>query len=187
MKGIECVISSNLTDSRVAEELYGEWHESYKNKLKSIKFVNQQPDIVTSLDIQSGDRLYVVWIEYSTGDSFGYSYCGQTEGLGVFLDEKIADRFSEFIEETKDIEELFRCNRTKISLTELRDKFKSEYPQFDNVEINLKDNDKHYSDWSNSWIITYRAEDGQEIVFNTFPWSGYFERIESVNVDRMVI
>jgi hypothetical protein len=182
MKGLNVVINSRLLQERTSDETYGEWYSEYKNTLAKIKFTESAPDVVTSLDVSVGDKLYIVWIEWSSGDSFGTSIRGNVETLGVFKDEQYALRFSEFVKQTDEIEESLRLSSSTISVQYLRDKFKKEFPKFDNVEINLVDNNKLYS-WDNGWRLTYKTECGQSIEFRYFPWVGYFETLEDVNVD----
>lgn len=43
----------------------------YSNKLVSVKKVMSQPDIASIHDFPKSSTAYLVWIEYSTGDSFG--------------------------------------------------------------------------------------------------------------------
>ena len=42
-------------------------------------------------DCKVGDDVYVLWAIWSTGDSFGFAEGGQSEVIGVFKNEKLAN------------------------------------------------------------------------------------------------
>lgn len=82
---------------------YGSWSESYSNSIdKLIEKTTTYPDVVSLHDLQSGDRAYVVWVEWSTGDSFGRGECAQMEVLGLFKTYEDAEVLKDAIEATEE-------------------------------------------------------------------------------------
>jgi hypothetical protein len=50
----------------------------------------EDPDIVVGADVNVGDTVYIVWVEYGTGDSFG-SDGGNVEYIAGFVDKAKAE------------------------------------------------------------------------------------------------
>lgn len=71
-----------------AQELYGEWSSSsgwYFRKITKVKDIEKSyADITSELDIDPGEIVNVVWLEYSTGDSFGHAYKGKACAVAIF-------------------------------------------------------------------------------------------------------
>lgn len=80
------------------KQKYGSWSAVYENKLNGISRNDQYPDITSTLDIQAGDDVYVVWCEWNSGDSFGNGQCAGYEAVGVFKDQKAAIEFAQWID-----------------------------------------------------------------------------------------
>ena len=81
--GVEVI--SRCTDSYRSPEQYGEWRESWDNHLKGIARAGvEHPDVVSIHDIARGEDAWVVWVEYSSGDSFGCADRGYTDVIGIF-------------------------------------------------------------------------------------------------------
>lgn len=91
MKAFEVKIQSSRYASHHSGESYGDWSEEYTNFFKSIKLTSDHPDVTSSLDINKYDDVFVLWAEWSTGDSFGNSSRGCTETLGVFKSKRCAE------------------------------------------------------------------------------------------------
>jgi len=85
-------ISSRCTHSHREPEEYGSWKKAFDNSLGSVKRTskNQYGDVLSKHDLKKGDDAFVVWIEYSTGDSFGRADRGSTMAIGIFTDIKAA-------------------------------------------------------------------------------------------------
>jgi hypothetical protein len=49
------------------------------------------PDVVIGADVKVGDTVYVVWYEYTTGDSFG-SDSGKFEFVAAYTTEELAEK-----------------------------------------------------------------------------------------------
>lgn len=84
-------IDKICTHSESSDEPYGYWHQSYSNTFQSISKGGTYPDVVSTHDLNKGDKAFVVWVEYSHGDSFGHSDRGNVEVVGVFTDKAIAE------------------------------------------------------------------------------------------------
>jgi len=145
-KGYKVKINSDCVDSYHSDEEFGEWSNSYSNSFESIRRKRDKeeiPDVVTDLDIPAGEECFVVWLEYSTGDSFGYSSFGGTEVVGLFKDYDAANELKNHVESTRG----------------------ADYP-FDGSRIK------------------YVAKDGQNIDVYYGTWTGYFEHLEIVHIEK---
>ena len=77
------------------------WYESYDNFLGSIiPNTSGYPDVVSTLKLTKRGTYYLVWLEYSTGDSFGTSNKGSTLACGIFQDLKSANQLKKAIEDS---------------------------------------------------------------------------------------
>lgn len=85
--------SSYRTASYHSGEDYGEWSESNDFSLSGVKLSKNDYEYSEAFtlpqEVKEGDRVYVLWMTYSTGDSFG-----NADGLGeiiwVFPTEELA-------------------------------------------------------------------------------------------------
>lgn len=81
--GVE--IRQRCVESYHSPEQYGEWRESYDNTLVGIARKGVEcPDVVSDLNIPVGEDAWVVWIEWSSGDSFGWGNNSYTDVIGIF-------------------------------------------------------------------------------------------------------
>jgi len=70
---------------------YGAWSSSQTNHLDEFIYPTlKYPDAVTPFELKSGDRCFVVWVEWSSGNSFGRGDRSSTEIIGAFLDPAAA-------------------------------------------------------------------------------------------------
>lgn len=91
MFGYRFSIDQTCTNSYHSGEQWGEWSESYVNRSDAyIRKENKYPDVVCPYKLDSGDSAFVVWVEYSTGDSFGHGERNATETIAMFKDIKAA-------------------------------------------------------------------------------------------------
>lgn len=88
MQKFKVDIERNLVDSHHSDEEYGDWSESYSNTFRSITLDDkiEYPDISSTLEFAAGEQVYVVWVEYSYGDSFGHAHCVGSEPVAIFKD-----------------------------------------------------------------------------------------------------
>lgn len=86
--------------SHHSDEEYGDWYESFTNSLESVSCAAAVPDVVSVHDLKSGDRAYLVWAEWSTGDSFGHGDRSSVEAIGLFVDRKCAQELKDGLEAT---------------------------------------------------------------------------------------
>ena len=88
-----------------ATEQYGDWSSSSSWSFKKIWYVDDieinYADITSELDIKPGEEIYVVWVTYDTGDSFGYASQGSSASVAVFKDFEAAEDFKKHIESEK--------------------------------------------------------------------------------------
>lgn len=147
--GYKVIIESECIDSYHSQEEFGEWNASYQNTFKSIRRKNddeEYPDLVSDLDIPAGEEVFVVWLEYSSGDSFGWGQNTGVEVVGLFQDYAAAVELRDRIEPTRH----------------------GEFP-FDGARIK------------------YQAKDGQDINIYYGTWTGYFENLETIHIEKAVM
>ena len=95
MFGYKVEINSICTESYRSEEEWGSWSSQYSNYFEDVTKTDTYPDITSSLDIKEGELCFVVWAEWSSGDSFGTAYDGNTEALAIFTDVQSVKEFKE--------------------------------------------------------------------------------------------
>ena len=95
MFGYKVEINSICTESYRSEEEWGSWSSQYSNYFEDVTKTDTYPDITSSLDIKEGELCFVVWAEWSSGDSFGTAHDGNAEALAIFTDVKSAKEFQE--------------------------------------------------------------------------------------------
>lgn len=93
MFGYKVEINQTCTDSYRSDEEWGDWSSSHSNYFEKVTKTEYYPDITSSLDIKEGELCFVVWAEWSNGDSFGRAYNGSVEALAIFKDPESAKLF----------------------------------------------------------------------------------------------
>lgn len=94
--GVEIIQSLDYYDA--PEEEFGSWSESYSNSFSRVYKTKEYPDIVSDLDIKVGEKCYVVWAVWSSGNSFGWSEGYGSEAIGIFKDKEAADELVSALE-----------------------------------------------------------------------------------------
>lgn len=89
--GYAVELDKTVVHSESSSEPYGDWSESCENSFVSISKNPKYPDVVSDHDFKHGEKCFVVWAEYSYGDSFGHSNRGSTEVIGVFKNKEVAE------------------------------------------------------------------------------------------------
>ena len=100
--GYHVVINSHCDDSEYSEEQYGDWSESWSHYFGSIHLLahGQYSDVNSDHAFNIDDHVYVVWLEYSSGDSFGWANSKYTQVVGVLKTQEAADEFEAWINHT---------------------------------------------------------------------------------------
>lgn len=127
-------------------ERYGEWSASYSNSVKDVHIDPKYPDIASIHEFKPADVAFLVWVEYSTGDSFGRADRGSVESIGLFKDEATANEL---------VAALNKPPKSK------------------------NDEDKYK--------FKHTTSDGQTFEYTWVPWGGYFESLEEVYCQPVVI
>ena len=94
MKMIDVFVKYNETQTEYYHdgEQWGEWHASYDFSIEGVSLTAPSHHEYEKLGLENvkpGDVVYVFWMTYSTGDSFGHA-TGQGEVLWVFKDPNLA-------------------------------------------------------------------------------------------------
>jgi hypothetical protein len=89
---------SNCIDSKEPEEQYGSWYTCYDSGVRGVT-VGTATDYAEEVPFESkaGDTVYVVYVLYSSGDSFGHAE-GQITIADVFRDSGEASTLAHLIE-----------------------------------------------------------------------------------------
>lgn len=78
---------------------YGEWSAKYTHAINNkVTKTTDCPDVISPVDIPVGTNALVVWVEWSSGDSFGHGVCSDAEPFGIFLDMSAAKELKQQIE-----------------------------------------------------------------------------------------
>ena len=150
--GYRFEIGSELIESMVATTEYGQWKEEWVHRVSSVVTKDHQnPDIASILDIPTGAEAYVVWAEWSYGDSFGEAYRGSAEAFGIFEHEVFAQQFVDYLNSRRQ-----NCG------------------MFTGLE---QDSD----------VCVFNSGDGQIFKLNHLPWIGYFDHLEELHVERVIV
>jgi hypothetical protein len=177
--GLEVYIESTLVDAYREDEEYGDWREEYYNFFKSARITTTHPDVVTKLPLKPGDEVYVVWVEWDTGDSFGRAECESTETIGVFYDLAAAEELERFLWDSEHYDNINGYGTIK---KELADK------NITNITLPHNTTYKYIqSSGTGSVTTTLHTSDGQEFAFSHFPWCGYFDKLATVYVTQTEI
>lgn len=90
--------TSICLDSYREDREYGDWSETYDFNVTGVNqtsraqwsgLAGREERVNVSFDADVGDTVYVLWMTYSTGDSFGHG-SGYGEILWVFKNEEVA-------------------------------------------------------------------------------------------------
>ena len=85
---------SRCVESKEPDEPYGDWYAQYEFRINSIH-LNRQSDYDEEFnlpfDVVEGDEVYVLYMIYSSGDSFGRSE-GNAEIIWIFKDKQVAKK-----------------------------------------------------------------------------------------------
>lgn len=80
------------TASYYAPEEYGEWSETWDNEFRAVYAEDgwDREKVPVDYEVKQGDIVYVVWAEWSSGNSFGRDHNGHTDVVHVFKDKDLA-------------------------------------------------------------------------------------------------
>lgn len=134
------------TDYHDGEE-YGSWEKSgdfWVDGVYSRKNGYGYEEFDTTFKAKIGDRVYVLWIKYGTGDSFGHE-SGRGEIMWVFKNVKVAEAAAKA----------------------------------------WREQTEHYRE-NHEYSVVFEDDNGDEVKLSN-PAAGYFESLESVNVDSFLI
>lgn len=87
-------IEKHCVHSYREDREWGSWEESYRNSLEGVSldkdhyyWANSCP---VDFEVKKGDVVYVIWAEYSSGDSFGRGERNSTDVVHVFMNKDLA-------------------------------------------------------------------------------------------------
>lgn len=83
--GYNIKMNQTCDSSYRSDEQFGDWNESYTNSFRSIEFCEDKyPILLSNVKTKPNQPVFLVWFEYSSGDSFGHSENGNIEIAGLF-------------------------------------------------------------------------------------------------------
>lgn len=87
---LEVALHKRLVEDYRSGEQYGKWRRAYVNTFRSVTLLRTEQDrnwfgekVPVAFPVKPGDTVFVLWAEYSTGDSFGREE-GTTDIITVF-------------------------------------------------------------------------------------------------------
>lgn len=97
-------IKVTIIEKKYSKKEWGPWKEVYDVELESnvVKKIDKLPDeysfeVVSELDLPSGSEAWIVWVVWSSGDSFGWAENRHAEVLAIFDHEWYAERFADYV------------------------------------------------------------------------------------------
>lgn len=123
--GYKVTINQNCTLDEPSDEPYGDWSSSFNNSFGTISKSTDigRTDVVSTINLEKS-KGYLVWLEYSTGNSFGSAYCGSIESIGVVETLEAAEDLKKQLKDMKG-----NCCRQKVKT--LDDQVIDVYPSWD--------------------------------------------------------
>lgn len=108
MKGYGYGIDHIVTVSEDPVTEYGDYyydHSIYPSDIITRSAKGLCPDVVSNLDIKNGDKIYIVYAVWSTGDSFGQSDNSESECFGLFKDVDSAKELAAKLESSSEMKD----------------------------------------------------------------------------------
>lgn len=102
INGYKVDIMSRCEHSEREDKEYGSWSESHSNRLGKVTVDAKYPSLMSRHIFKPGDTAFLVWLEYSSGDSFGSNKRGSTLSIGLFKDVAPAQELVKHIKSVKD-------------------------------------------------------------------------------------
>lgn len=104
MFGYKVEIDSVCTHYEREDVKWGSWSAEHSNYFKQVTKATEKdyPDITSSVDIKEGEDCFVVWAEWSSGDSFGWGERSNVEPLAIFKDSESVQVFKTYCENVED-------------------------------------------------------------------------------------
>lgn len=131
--------------------------------VEGLELVDRYPDVTCCFPVVEGDDVYLVYVIYSTGDSFGHDTDSSIVFIDVFQNKEKAEATAQLIRKHADwyLEKNARWARL--------DQKKKDQPSF-----------------KDSYSLEYIRENGKKNTLST-SWNGYFESLSSVVVEKFTI
>lgn len=133
------------------------------------------------------DKIFLTYVIYSTGDSFSREEGAGIEYLECFITEEKATELAETIEIQNSIFKSMDSTSTDKKIKKYFQRLKdiniiTELEAQETLNGKVFNEKKFLKDLSSR--LYFRTESGS-IKFTSVPWSGYFEVLESVNVEHV--
>lgn len=100
--GYNVKISSHCDESYHDGEQYGSWHSHSTNTFEELTKCDEKdayPDVTSIHDFKIGDVAFLVWAEWSTGDSFGHGTNSSSEAFALLKNAEDAFKLAQALRE----------------------------------------------------------------------------------------
>jgi len=94
--------TNHISEREEAE--WGSWSSDNSWDFRGVSKGGEYPDIASSLDIPAGEDCFVVWVQWSSGDSFGHSSGAYAEPIGIFKSIAAAHELADAVENLHNFE-----------------------------------------------------------------------------------
>lgn len=106
-------VSNQMIQGKRSKKPYGDWSESYEFKVQGVSLDKDayfSPDVFeVPFEVVNGDKVYVLHITFSSGDSFGTAR-GQGTVLAVFKDWSLANAALDHVHKNEEEYDFFFVN-----------------------------------------------------------------------------
>jgi hypothetical protein len=106
MSSLHVELYKRLLHSVYSSEPYGPWEETWENTLgnvyKSDRLIWNTERVDVDYEPKVGDIVYVLWVEYSSGNSFGRGVRNYTDMIHVFKDNDKAWEAYRLLKDSED-------------------------------------------------------------------------------------
>lgn len=142
--GYKVELDFRILHSYREDKEWGEWEEDrswWFESIRPCKDEDHYPDIVSDFEIKPGEKGYLVWYTWDTGDSFGHGNNMCAECMGLFKDIDSAANLKCAIElaEPNDEKSNYEFNHTTPDGQEFHEGFASWFGYFESLgEVHIE-------------------------------------------------
>lgn len=88
-------IESDQISYESPKEKWGDWSAETEHNLVGVEVsTDDYPDLKSIHEFKDGDTCFIVWVQWSSGDSFGWHRGAYSEAFGIFKDKKCAEELA---------------------------------------------------------------------------------------------
>jgi len=154
-----CVRESDPTAEWDGDDTESSW------SINKVSIVDQYPDVTACFEVSPDDVLYLVYLVYSTGDSFSTHTDDSITFIDIFKTETNAVNCAKTIRKHYEYHEMLNSFEVRrLSITKQRELAKK----------------------FNSYSVDYIRENGETVSLHA-SWTGYFDRLSYVEIHPFTV